>query len=86
MDNKEPMSKEQIKAALQQAGVSCRSCWWREGDRCYVEPCTRTEDGRSTKLATEVCAEHTSKRSVLSQVFPNDMLWIASEQGSKNGS
>ena len=28
----------------------CQFCWYREGDRCYVDPCERELEGRSKKV------------------------------------
>lgn len=72
--------------AMKKAGVTCRSCWWQEGGRCYAEPCVRMEDnsGRSIKMADSVCEQHTNKRSVLSQFLPSEMLTISSEEKAKN--
>lgn len=84
------MTNEQIIATLVAKGVTCRSCWWQEGGRCYVKPCIREEPvpgeigQRSVRLADAVCQEHTSKRSVLESVFPADRLIIASEKGDPN--
>jgi hypothetical protein len=80
------MTNEEIVEALVKNGVTCWSCWWQEGGRCYVEPCEREapQPGqigeRSLRMATVVCHKHTSKRAVLSTVIPNDMLVISSEQ------
>lgn len=71
-----------ITRALKQKGITCRSCWWVEGGRCYISPCKRMEGGRSTKLATEVCSGHTSKRSVLGALIPN--IIITSEEKAKS--
>jgi hypothetical protein len=82
-------NNEQIVAKLIQAGITCRSCWWQEGGRCYVEPCEREDPSpdvfgcRSKRMADKVCHEHTNKRSVLASVIPNDMLVIASELNGK---
>jgi hypothetical protein len=88
MENQNNTSNEQITEALKKAGITCKSCWWQEGGRCYKEPCERipNPDGIgsiSTKMANEVCSEHSSKRKVLEQFFPPDMLVIASELNGK---
>lgn len=77
------MEKNEIIEALKLKGITCNSCWWREGYRCYVEPCEREDDGRSKKMANEVCEQHTSKRSVLGSIFPPNMLTITSEETDK---
>lgn len=79
-------TNEQITEALKKVGATCRSCWWQEGGRCYVEPCERFEipgqvGSYSKRMADGVCHEHTSKRKVLASVFPTEMLTIASEKG-----
>jgi hypothetical protein len=82
-------TNEDVVAKLIKAGVTCRSCWWQEGGRCYVEPCEREDPKpdevgrRSKRMADKVCHEHTSKRSVLASFIPNDMLVIASEQNGE---
>ena len=73
---------------LKAAGLTCRSCWWQEGGYCFKEPCERVPNPKgfgtvSTNMATEVCEYHTSKRSVLEQIFPLTMLKIASEENEK---
>lgn len=84
------MENNEITEALIKKGITCRSCWWQEGGRCYVEPCEREDPQpgevgrRSKKMADAVCHEHTSKRSVLASVIPSDMLVIASEKGQPN--
>lgn len=69
------------------SGVTCRSCWWQEGGRCYVAGVKRIKnpDGIgtiSTKMADTPCEKHTGKRQVLERVFDGKKLIIASE---KNG-
>lgn len=81
------MNTEEIVASLKTNGITCRSCWWQEGGRCYAEPCERipNPDGVgsiSTKIANEVCENHQGKRTVLSQFFPTEKLIIASEKGN----
>ena len=66
--------------AKRQICVSCKSCWWQEGDRCYVGKPERLPDGRSTKLATKPCGEYWNKREALGTVIPGDMLIISSEE------
>jgi hypothetical protein len=61
----------------------CHSCWNCEGGRCYVEPCEREADGRSKKMAIEMCDKYESKRSVLLKVIPTDRLTIMSETNKK---
>jgi len=70
------------------SGVTCRSCWWHEGGRCYVAGVKRIKnpDGIgtiSTKLATEPCEKHTGKRQVLEHVFDGKKLVIASERNGR---
>lgn len=67
------------------SNATCRTCWWQEGGRCYLEPCQRIPNPAgpgtvSTKGADNSCDQHTSKRSVLSSVIPTEMLVIQSEQ------
>lgn len=57
----------------------CAGCWWKEGGRCYVEPCDVDANGRSLKPASERCGQYLGKRHVLSQVIPNGKLVITSE-------
>ena len=57
----------------------CKGCWWQEGGKCYLEPCIRDIDGRSTKLAVEKCTKYSGKREMLSQVIPSKRLVIISE-------
>lgn len=81
-------TNEEIIAKLKHAGVTCRSCWWQEGGRCYAEPCERVPHPQgwgsmSTKIADEVCEKHSNKRAVLARVIPNDMLIIGSEERAK---
>jgi len=57
----------------------CRSCWWREGEHCYAEPCERDESGYSQKLATRRCEKYWNKRKALETVIPGEMLVITSE-------
>lgn len=89
MENKsQPQTPEEIIAALKSKGVTCKSCWWQEGGRCYNEPCERIPNPEgfgsiSTKMADAICEHHTSKRSVLSQFFSSDMLTIQSEENAK---
>lgn len=73
---------------LKKLGVTCKSCWWQEGGRCYVEPCERIPNPAgfgsiSIKMADEVCDKHTSKRKVLGDLFPPGMLTIISEENDK---
>jgi len=57
--------------------MECKSCWWQEGGRCYLEPCERTPSGRSTKIAIKKCDSYWNKRQAL--IIPNDKLIILSE-------
>lgn len=80
--------EKQITEHLKIAGLTCRSCWWQEGGRCYVKPCERIPNPEgvgsiSTKMADSVCHQHTSKMSVLSKFFPSGMLKIASNENEK---
>lgn len=69
----------------------CRTCWWREGGRCYREPYKSEPSpsgvGRqSLKMADGTCGDgYKNKREVLvSAGIPTEMLRIASEEkGSK---
>jgi len=79
---------ENVLEKLKQLGLSCNSCWWQEGGRCYKEPCERIKiEGRSgsysTKFANELCEHHSSKRAMLSKFFPPGMLVIQSEENEK---
>ncbi len=60
--------------------ITCKSCWHQEGSRCYLEPCERTTDGRSIKIAEEVCDSYLSKRHALETVIPGNKLVIMSER------
>ena len=71
---------------------SCRTCWWREGPRCYCEkrvgfarePDPSGIGSRSTLFCLEKsCEFYESKRSTLGKFFPNDMLIITSEEHIK---
>lgn len=59
--------------------TSCRGCWWKEGDRCYLGDPPRNPDGTSTILAEERCDQFKSKREALTKFIPSDMLTIVSE-------
>lgn len=76
------MENNLIKEYLKSRGVTCNSCWWREGDRCYYGEPEREEGGRSKTFALEVCSNHKSKRSIL-EAFLGDMLTISSEETAK---
>lgn len=45
--------------------VTCSLCWWREGDRCYLEPCKRLKDEKSEKVVemTDSCDQFKDKRN-----------------------
>lgn len=62
---------------------SCKSCWWQEGGLCYVDNPPRDKNGRSINKAISICDKFQTKRSVLSKVIPNDMLYILSEYSQK---
>lgn len=48
----------------------CNFCWWREGDRCYVEPCKRNKKtGQSIKLADKGCDKYLNKRAYFINAF-----------------
>lgn len=57
----------------------CKHCWWQEGGLCYVGNPPRDETGRSLVRAEKVCDKFQSKRSMLTQFIPNEMLIILSE-------
>lgn len=64
---------------------SCKSCWWQEGGKCYIEPCKRDEKGFSLKMADIKCKDYWNKRKALTSVIPSDKLIITSEENAKNG-
>lgn len=65
--------------------TTCKHCWWQEGGLCYVGNPPRDENGRSLIKAEEKCDKFTTKRAVLSQFIPNEMLVIVSElTGERN--
>lgn len=75
---------------FKKAGLTCRSCWWQEGGRCYLEPCERipNPDGIgsiSTKRADNICQNHTSKRSVLGKFFGDKLVITSEETAQKQG-
>lgn len=48
-----------------QNSISCKLCWWREGDRCYLpKTLEREQDGTSKKiiLLTDKCDEFANSR------------------------
>ena len=74
------VSNAQISGGTPSAEADCSACFWNEGGRCYVEPCDRRPDGRSTKLAEASCEHYVTKRAMMSRVIPSEMLVITSEQ------
>jgi len=45
---------------------TCQGCWCKEGRWCYLEPCHRGEDGRSTKPAEGGCDHFDGENRLLS--------------------
>ncbi len=61
---------------------NCSKCWWKEGDRCYLEPFKSLKDGRSLKIARERCCHYKTKRSVLGKLIPTEKLIIFSKHNN----
>ena len=61
-----------------------KSCWWQEGGLCYIKPCERRANGRSTKKCRGRCEKFKSKRSMLNQYIPDEKLIIVSELAAKD--
>lgn len=65
MKNKSKNLQESHNQQLNIFAGTCRLCWWREGDGCYLEPCERETDGRSKKIVemTNTCDSFLDKRN-----------------------
>ena len=81
-ENNEAKNKEIIDA-LRNKGITCKSCWWQEGGQCYFGEPEREENGRSKVAASDVCENHTSKRSVLAPLFGDKLSIISEENAGK---
>ena len=60
--------------------MSCKSCWWQEGGKCYVDSSKKDSNGYSTVLAEKLCEKYWNKRKALTTVIPHDILVITSEK------
>ena len=61
--------------------MSCKGCWWEEGEKCYHETVSkRDEKGYSKIQAINKCGKYWNKREALSSIIPNDKLIITSEK------
>lgn len=66
--------------------TECKSCWWQEGGRCYVDDPPRNEKNQSLIMATNKCEKYWNKREALTTVIPNEALVILSEKQKVSGS
>jgi len=77
-DSKEYLLKHEKVCCSNPSNKHCYTCknLNLEGDRCYVDKPPRDEKGRSLIMAEKRCDKHTSKREVLTKVFPPEMITI----------
>jgi hypothetical protein len=61
---------------LERRKMECKSCWWQEGGKCYVD------ENNTVPVPLSKCAGYVSKRAALSSVIPTDKLIITSERAA----